>query len=481
MSIQKKFLGSVFLIVVLNLLVKPFYLFMIDAEVQNQVGAADYGLYFSLLNFSFLLNMVLDLGITNYNAKNIAENPNVLSKYLGPILTIKVMLGLVYAFVTIGFALIFGYSNLQMELLGILIVNQFLAGLILYFRSNFTGLHLFKHDALLSVLDRVILIAICSVLLYGGVVNSGFQIEWFVYAQTVAYGVTAVLGLVMTTRKIGFGKFRLHRFYSYAMLRKSTPYALLILLMMLYTRVDAVMLERLLSDGEVQAGIYAQGFRLLDAANIFGLLVAGILLPMFARMIKLKQHIGELVGNAASLLVGLPVIFSLSCVFFAPTLLELIYRNNVAETVVVFPWIILSFIPICVAYIFGTLLTANGNVALLNKIALAGIAVNVVLNFLLIPKYGAYGAAVATLITQTVAALGQMIAGVWMFKLNLNSLLILRLVVTVSLFLGMGWLNIKVGFFQGVYGFVIFGFSGVLMLFATKVLEFKRILELVKR
>jgi O-antigen/teichoic acid export membrane protein len=219
----------------------------------------------------------------------------------------------------------------------------------------------------------------------------------------------------------------------------------------------------------------------LDAANIFGLLVAGILLPMFARMIKQKQHIGELVANAASLLVGLPLIFSISCVFFAPTLLELIYRNNVAETVVVFPWIILSFIPICVAYIFGTLLTANGSVSLLNKIALGGIAVNVVLNFLLIPKYGAYGAAVATLITQTVAALGQLMAGVWMFKLHWNRLLILRLVVTVTLFLGMGWLNSKVGFFQGIFGFVVFGFSGFFMLFATKVLELKRILELVKR
>jgi hypothetical protein len=49
---QKKFLSSLFWMVVLNILIKPFAIFGIDAAVQNNVGTKEYGFYFTLLNFS---------------------------------------------------------------------------------------------------------------------------------------------------------------------------------------------------------------------------------------------------------------------------------------------------------------------------------------------------------------------------------------------------------------------------------------------
>ena len=51
--------------------------------------------------------------------------------------------------------------------------------------------------------------------------------------------------------------------------------ALLILLMTLYYRIDTLMLERLLPDGARQAGLYAQGFRFVEALNMLGYLFAG--------------------------------------------------------------------------------------------------------------------------------------------------------------------------------------------------------------
>ena len=76
-----------------------------------------------------------------------------------------------------------------------------------------------------------------------------------------------------------------------ALIKQSFPYALLILLMMFYNRVDSIMIERLLEDGDMQAGIYAQGFRYLDAVNMFALLFAGLLLPMFSKMLAKNEKI----------------------------------------------------------------------------------------------------------------------------------------------------------------------------------------------
>ena len=71
---QRKFITNLALLLFLNFLIKPFWLFGIDRTVQNSVLAEDYGIYFTLFNFSMLFNILLDVGITNFNNKNIAQH-----------------------------------------------------------------------------------------------------------------------------------------------------------------------------------------------------------------------------------------------------------------------------------------------------------------------------------------------------------------------------------------------------------------------
>lgn len=476
---QKTFWSNLILIVLLNVLVKPFYLFGIDAQIQNTVGAEDYGMYFALLNFSFLFNILLDIGITNYNTKNIAEHPNTISRYIGSILGVKVVLGFSYAAITIGVALILDYGDLQMKLLGILVFNQFLVSIILYFRSNFAGLHLFKIDALLSVLDRTILIVICLLLLYTTAVDTPFQISWFVYAQTVAYGSTVLIGLLLTIWKIGIPKLKINKLFTYAILRKSTPYALLILLMMLYSRIDAVMLERLLEDGKTQAGIYAQGFRLLDAVNIFALLVAGLLLPIFARLIKEKASVSELLQTSSKLLIGISILIGLGGCFYAYELMDFIYHQERAAASIAFPWIILSFVPMASTYVFGTLLTANGSLKELNIMALSGVGINIALNLILIPSKGAEGAAIATVSTQTFTALWQIFLTLKIFKLNVVSRDLIRMVIfTLSLFVA--FFMIEQFFSNNYFKILSYFIFGTISLFSLKLINLKELFIIIK-
>ncbi|HLW40617.1 MAG TPA: hypothetical protein VKX31_09505, partial [Brumimicrobium sp.] len=200
---QKKFLGNLFFIILLNLIIKPFYIFGIDVQVQNIVGTEAYGVYFTLLNISFLFNIFLDVGITNYNAKNTSQHPMILANYIDTYFGLKLMLAVPYTILTVGFALIAGYNDFELHLLGFLVLNQVLSGFTMYIRSNFAGLHLFKIDALLSILDRLFLIFIVGSFIYGNFTQETFKIEWFIYAQTVSYGLTLLIGMLLTRVKIG--------------------------------------------------------------------------------------------------------------------------------------------------------------------------------------------------------------------------------------------------------------------------------------
>ena len=51
---HSKFYSSLLLLIVLNAIIKPFWIFGIDRQVQNITGTAEYGTYFSLLNLSIV-------------------------------------------------------------------------------------------------------------------------------------------------------------------------------------------------------------------------------------------------------------------------------------------------------------------------------------------------------------------------------------------------------------------------------------------
>ena len=427
---QRKFITNLALLLFLNLLIKPFWILGIDRSVQNAVSAEVYGTYYALFNFTFLLNILLDLGITNFNNKNIAQNNHLLTKHVSSILSLRLLLGVVYFIITLTVGLIIGYSTTQLTMLILLGLNQFLISFILYLRSNIAGLHLFKTDSMISVLDRVIMITICAVLLWGHVTSSPFKIEWYIYAQTAAYILTACITLLVVVKKAKLKRLNWSKAFFLVILKKSYPYAILVLLMAFYNRIDTVMLERLLQDGAEQSSIYASAYRLLDAANMIAFLFAGLLLPIFARMIKLKHSLDELVKLAFSLLVVLSVIVALGSYFYRLDLMRMLYDKHVEESAEVFGYLMTCFIAISTTYVFGTLLTANGNLKELNTMASIGMFLNITMNLILIPHYKATGSAISSLVTQFSTAFFQVLIAQRVFKFKINY----RYLITLGLF-----------------------------------------------
>ncbi|MFO8086662.1 MAG: oligosaccharide flippase family protein [Bacteroidales bacterium] len=439
---QRKFLLNLILLLSLNLLVKPFWILGIDLTVQNTVGSADYGFYFSLLNFSFLFNILLDFGITNYNNRNIAQNRQLLQKHFSNIVSLRLLLAVIYLLITFGVAISIDYSATQMKMLAFLTLNQFLLSFILYLRSNIAALHLFRIDSFISVLDRLLMIGICSVLLWGNVVNQEFQIEWFVYAQTLAYALTFAFAFYHVSHRAGSLSFSFKLPFSLMILKQSAPYALLVLLMMLYYKVDSVMLERMLDHGQQQAGVYATAYRLLDAANNISYLFAALLLPIFARMIKLKQPVHDLMRLALNILFVMSVTVLMFSLMYSTELMSSIYPQHagesqalfdqrIAQSSLIFQYLMGCFVAMSVTYVFGTLLTANGSMKQLNLVAGGGMILNVVLNLILIPGLESVGSAIASLITQGLTSLAQVMIAVMVFRLKFDLTYLTRFVAFV--------------------------------------------------
>lgn len=470
---KRKFITNLILLLFLNLLVKPFWIFGIDRTVQNTVGDESYGLYFALFNFSMLLNILLDLGITNFNNRNIAQHNFLLPKHLSNIIGLKFLLAIVYAIFSLVIAAIIGYDNIQFHLLIFLVFNQFLISFTLYLRSNISGLHLFRTDSLISVLDRSLMIIICSVLLFTNWFNIDFTINWFVYAQTMAYVITSLVTLGIVLKKSGRISIRFDFKFFRVFLRKSYPYALLILLMSFYNRIDSVMLERLLPEslGKEQAGIYAQAFRLLDAVSMFGVLFAGLLLPIFSKMIKQNENLSGMVKLSFTLLIVPAIVIAISSLYYSNEIMSVLYTSNSEHSSGILGILMVGFVGIATTYIFGTLLTANGSMKQLNLMAFAGMMLNIGLNVVLIPRFMAFGSAYASLTTQLFTGAIQLALAFHIFKLKIQSTFLVQIIVFIGVVFTLGTLSKLIDQWFVAYLSMIIGsvfFAVLLKLFNLK-------------
>ncbi len=463
----------------LNFLIKPFWIFGIEREVQNVVGAENYGFYFSLFNFSYLLNIILDFGITNYNNRTIAQSPSLLSKYVSNIVVLRFVLGFIYAFLAILLGFILKYSSEQMFFLLILVFNQFLASFVLYLRSNISGLQYYKTDSAISVLDRFLMILFCAILLWTPITGKKFQIEWFAFCQTAAYLITAIVAFLVVLTKVKYFRFKINYKFFLVILRKSYPYAILTLLMAFYNRVDGVMLERLIENGKEQAGIYAQAFRLNDAASMFAYLFAVLLLPMFANMLKRNENIAEL-SKLAFLLIFIPsLLLSLFCLFYNSEIMSLLYNENFDESSSILPFLMIGFLGIATTYIFGTLLTANGNMKQLNIMAACGMVLNISLNLILIPIFQAKGAAISSMITQLATAVAQLIIAKFIFNLSVNYKLIIKLFVFLLIVVTLFYFSVNIEYIWYFKVLILFVIAFVLA-FLLRLFSVKEILQSLK-
>ena len=406
--------------VFINFLIKPFWVFGIDRTVQNKLGEQEYGLYFAIFNFTYLFQILLDFGLQNYNNREVAADNKKIDELLPGILILKTILFLIYLVICIAVAYPLGY--LSKPFIWIILVNQILLSFNIYLRSNISAHQQFIKDALLSVLDKLLMIVFCAALIWGDFASLQLSIFNFVLAQLAAYFITFLVCFYFAVQLTNTFviKFDWKKYYRIA--QQTLPYAIIYFLMTTYYRIDGVMLEKLQgANGAIETGIYAQGYRIMESLNNIGYLFAGILLPLFAFKLTKNMEIKSLLKSGISIMFGVSVSMIVVFYYYKFDIMQLLYPNSdIAYSANVFGYLLLNFFPVAILYVIGTLLTANKNFRWMIYTLLIAVFLNIGLNFYLITNYGAKGAAQATLITQIFMLVCYTVFAIRIFKLKIN-------------------------------------------------------------
>ena len=404
---HRKFYCSLSLLLVLNAVIKPVWIFGIDRQVQNITGVTEYGTYFSLLNLSIIFGFLLDWGLTNFINRELAARRADLSEQLSSFLLVKFLFAIMYAMVTVAVALVSGVR--RWDILGGVIIVQFLTFLFVFFRGTVTANQWFTTDAWLSVLDKTLMIFLCSFIILWPSSFVQMTIQKFLLAQ-IASTTVAVFAVItiLISRGIVFTRPRL-KFFSRTVLFSALPFAVTVFLMSVHVRLDGFLVERIHRNGAHEAGIYAAAYRLLDVSNTVGYLIASFFMPFVARLWSEGKQLRGTIMRTRHLQVMFAITVVVITVMLAPWLQRILYHRDDLYSARVLRWCLPALVGYALVQVYGTVMTATGSIVAFCYLNLSAVVVNVIMNLLLIPGYGALGCCISALCSQLLLGFATMI------------------------------------------------------------------------
>jgi O-antigen/teichoic acid export membrane protein len=386
--VQKLF-KSISLLLVLNLLLKPIWIFLIDRNVQLLLGQEVYGEYFALFNFTIIFSIILDAGLGIYfTANHTNDTQGVQFSNFKTLYKLKLWLCLLYILITILIAIAFGLALNNLLLL--ILTYQVLNAALLFTRSYFTTNLLLQYDAFISVADKLLATILIGFWLYFK--KNSFTIADFLLLQ-IACTAALLLSCIFyiwgkkNTSPMQPSRITIH-------IKKAIPYAILILLMSLVLRSDVFLLKLLHVNGNTEVGLYAYGYRLLDALNTFGFLWASFLFPFLCKHILNKRIISTAANWSFIILLNISITVAIFCFLYRTSIVQLLYhtQNSVVEKIVVYSCF--AFVGCSLVHVFSTVLTAHQKINQLIMATGLFALLSITTNLIIIPKFGASGTVV---------------------------------------------------------------------------------------
>lgn len=414
------FFKSLGYLLFLNVLIKPVWIFGVDRQVQNVVGHEAYGEYFALLSLTLVLSFFADAGLTQMVNRQVAAGYP-----FGAAQLLRVKLGLLvgYLLLVAVFAAIAAIDDWY--LLALVACVQALTSFYVFLRHLVTAHQLFATDAFLSVIDKVLMVAIFLPLLYTSLFDVTVSLLFFLYVQIACTATAIAVALAIIIKKRLLQQVEQDATPAIA-IRSVLPFALIILLMSAHNRLDGFLLHQLHPDGAHQGGLYAAAYRLLDAGNMIGYLTASFLVPFMAKHLANKQLIQATVLSARFLLLLAGGVVTVFVVVFAGETVAMLYPTLPVEGVPVLQACIAVLPAYLLLHIYGSVLTAAVQLKSFIFLLALAVALNLLLNLWLIPLHGARGSCIAALVSQYAAAMGCYIlaSGKLSIRLGVSSLVV---------------------------------------------------------
>lgn len=361
--------------------------------VTRRVGPTNVGAYNFAASITRFFAIPANLGITTLAIRDVARQNELARQIAGKVLALR--LGL------------FAMCYVALLALSSVLTNDDLVRTLLPIAGFFCLADVVSLAWGLQALQRFLAVAVIGVL--GQLVYGSLVVPFVPEGRPgiIAYAWLNVVGAMVTAggcwiwfvRCAGWPVVpRLSREVR-ELFTRSLPFGMSLIMIQVYYSLDSVILGYLRSTYEV--GQYGVGYKIVSAVLAFAGVWVSVIFPHASRLYGSDPaHLGRDVGKAVTLSMVIAIPTGLGGLLVATPLMAALFGAPFAPAGQPFAVLIWSASIVLVSVNFGNVLMAcDGERSYLWGVTLGAI-VNTVLNFVLIPPFGAVGAAAATVATE---------------------------------------------------------------------------------
>jgi O-antigen/teichoic acid export membrane protein len=363
---------------------------LISVYVRRRLGPVATGqINWNVAVLSYL-GLITNPGLQLIGQREISRRPANSEQITSLILSLQTL----FSLATYGLVLAIAVLNLRGKQVSYLLVIQ---GISLFLTAWSTGW-------VLRARERMIAPAIAGLLLI--ILQFPFLIALVRGPQDVFLSVILDLSFSLLNVAYGFWYLKRNALLKFSQLHatvtgaqkilaESWPLALSQGAILIYYNCDAIILG--FTDGDNAVGQYTTAYKLMLVATVLSSALWNAYLPTFSRMRDIHNHGSHASTEFASLLawIGFPIaILGWS---FGRHVVSLVYGVQFQESGLYFEWLCLNIALIFASISVGSPLMVWGMQKMHLVITGIGALVNLGLNLLIIPIYGAWGAIVTTL------------------------------------------------------------------------------------
>lgn len=390
--------------------------FIVGMLCARYLGPSNYGLINYAASIVAFAMPLMKLGFDAILVYELVNEPDREGEIMGTSLVLNIVSGILCVLGVTAVATVMNFGETETILVCALYSLSVIFAAIEMIQYWFQYKLQSKYSSITMLLSYVVVSAYKIFLL-----ATQKSVYWFAVSHAVEYGLIGITLVAIYMKKSG-QRFQFSWERAKKMLNRSKHYILAALMIVIIQNTDHIMITMM--DGNSENGFYSAAITCVTIFQFVYIAIVDSFRPMI--LSKKKENSSEYRNNM-SRLYGITLYMAIAqCIVFfvfAKLIISVLYGSEYANAAAVLRALIFYFVFSVMGLVRNVWILAEEKQKYLWIINLSGALFNIVLNAVMIPFWGAVGAAVASLLTQFFA---NFVLGFIMRPLRENNRLMLR-------------------------------------------------------
>lgn len=375
-------------------IISYIFLFVYTIYIARYLGADGFGTLSFALAFSGIFSILADLGLSTLTVREVARDKSLVKKYLGNVLSVKIIL----SFLTFGLILLFinllNYPQSSINVVFFVSLSLILNSIVVIFYSIFQAFEEMEYQSIGQILNSILMFTGVLIAIYLSFNVIGISFIYFISSTIVLIYI-----VIIYLWKFSVPKLEYNLEFWKKTTKEALPFGLTGLSVMIYIYIDSVMLS--LFRGEEVVGWYNAAYRLILFLVFIPETLNTTLFPSMSKFHFSSQESLKFMNEKYfkfMIAIGIPLVVRIT--ILAEKLILLLFGPGYEQSIIALKILAWTLLFIFGGAVLGRLLEATNKQFVSTKITGISAIVNILLNLVLIPKFGLIGACISTVLTE---------------------------------------------------------------------------------